>query len=395
MKYTFMHKTKEVLNMEIDEETGNIKKIMDIFSPEHLPFGVTYRDNKIERKKLNDWWINRSIPASREKIQGVLQELNITSSQQLLVKCFGLSLSDQYWVKPFNSNLKWESINFFENDFSEDIGDILVGNKRASKQISMISPDNTSEGNLRKRWKIIDGERILLKGGSGVNRQEVFNEKIASEIMRCLNINHVIYEIYWDKNIPYCGCKDFITVNEDFVSAWRLISSIPKANNMSEYNHLIMLCEKNGIKNIKKSLDEMLVLDFIISNEDRHFNNFGFIRDANTLEFRGFAPIFDSGSSLGFDTPTKLLNEYKHNWKPFMHGNIITQLDLISNFDWINFEKLKDVYSIITNVFSESNGFIDKERANAIADKVSKQIVILEEYASKKIKHKEVKKYEN
>ncbi len=41
----------------------------------------------------------------------------------------------------------------------------------------------------------------------------------------------------------------------------------------------------------------MIVLDYIIANEDRHLNNFGLLRNAETLEWYGFAPIYDSGSS--------------------------------------------------------------------------------------------------
>lgn len=45
----------------------------------------------------------------------------------------------------------------------------------------------------------------------------------------------------------------------------------------------------------------MMLLDYLICNQDRHFGNFGAIRDAVTLEWVGFAPIFDSGTSLWFD----------------------------------------------------------------------------------------------
>lgn len=60
-------------------------------------------------------------------------------------------------------------------------------------------------------------------------------------------------------------------------------------------------CELLGIGNITPFLDRMLVLDYIIANEDRHFNNFGALRNAETLEWLGMAPIYDSGSSLGYD----------------------------------------------------------------------------------------------
>ena len=42
----------------------------------------------------------------------------------------------------------------------------------------------------------------------------------------------------------------------------------------------------------------MFILDYLILNEDRHLNNFGIIRDVNTLKWIDIAPIFDNGQSL-------------------------------------------------------------------------------------------------
>ena len=42
----------------------------------------------------------------------------------------------------------------------------------------------------------------------------------------------------------------------------------------------------------------MIAADKIIGNDDRHFGNFGFIRDVETAKIIGFAPLFDSGSSF-------------------------------------------------------------------------------------------------
>ena len=55
------------------------------------------------------------------------------------------------------------------------------------------------------------------------------------------------------------------------------------------------ICSELGIQNIVRAMDEMLVVDFLIANEDRHFNNFGLLRNPETLEWIGAAPIFDSG----------------------------------------------------------------------------------------------------
>jgi hypothetical protein len=42
----------------------------------------------------------------------------------------------------------------------------------------------------------------------------------------------------------------------------------------------------------------MLVFDALIYNEDRHFGNFGLLRDNHTGEIKAPAPIFDHGLSL-------------------------------------------------------------------------------------------------
>ena len=89
------------------------------------------------------------------------------STEYLILKCYALSLSDHYWLRPMGSAINWSDVNFFENDFSRDVGEMLFGREPADKKrINLMSPDNTSEGWLKKKWIITDGERKLVKGGS-------------------------------------------------------------------------------------------------------------------------------------------------------------------------------------------------------------------------------------
>lgn len=219
----------------------------------------------------------------------------------LLVKCYGLSLSDQYWICPADSDLAWDTVNYFDNDFSDDIGDVLFGEAKKGNALNFSSPDNTSDGNLKKRWKIIGGRRCLVKGGSNPFRQQPFNEVIAAGIMKRLGIPYVPYTVTWNKGAPYSVCEDFVDNNTDLVSAWRIYDSQKKPNNLSVYGHFVNMCIKFGINDAVQFLDRMIVTDYIIANEDRHMNNFGLLRNAETLEWIGFAPIYDSGSSLGYD----------------------------------------------------------------------------------------------
>ena len=164
MEYTLMHKNLPVALIEIDEETGSISNIIEIFHEEHLPVGTVYtihHETKAQHMALNHWWTGRSIPASRSGIREALDELGVYDIALLLMHCMGLSLSGHYWIRPASSDIKWEDVNFFTNDFSDDIGDILFGTPKKQIGFDYSSPDNTSDGNLKKRWKIIHGKRFL------------------------------------------------------------------------------------------------------------------------------------------------------------------------------------------------------------------------------------------
>ncbi len=220
---------------------------------------------------------NRSIPANRDGLRDALEELNISSPTALLHKCYGLSLSDQYWICPEHSGLLWKNINFFDNTFTEDIGNILLGHASSSDDMSFINPDNTSDGWLKKKRSIVDGKRCLIKAGSNVYRQE-----------------------------PYSVCENFITKNTELATCNRLSESRKKPNNILNYRHFVNCCKEIGLDAVP-FIDRMLTVDFIIANVDRHTNNFGLMRNAETLEHIGFTPIYDSGSSLWFNALNDIL----------------------------------------------------------------------------------------
>ena len=381
MKCTFMHKRTPVAELELDDVTGFIQKIGSVYAPEHLPIGIPVRNEIADRAAFNDWWRDRSIPASRSGVREALESLGVADTKMLLVRCYGLSLSDQYWICPEGAELRWEDINFFQNDFSEDIGDVLFGERKKKDALNFSSPDSTSDGNLKKRWKIIDGKRCLIKGGSNPFRQQPFNEVIASGIMERLGIPHVSYTVIWSKDAPYSVCEDFVTENTELIPAWRLLQAKKQKNSTSRYRHLLECCELLGIGNITPFLDRMLVLDYIIANEDRHFNNFGALRNAETLEWLGMAPIYDSGSSLGYDKlPGQMKSEKDVGCKPFKNHHI-EQLRLVQSFDWVDLSMLNDVEDIIREVLSKDTDetYIDEHRINAVVNAVKRRIQNLEQ----------------
>ena len=381
MECILMHQRIPVSSIELDDATGFIRKIGDIYAPEHLPVGIPVRNGIADRASFNDWWTDRSIPASRSGIREALEILEIANTQLLLLRCYGLSLSDQYWIKPNGSDLSWDDINFFANSFSDDIGDVLFGAPKQANELNFSSPDNTSDGFLKKRWKIIDGKRCLIKGGSNPFRQQPFNEVIATEIMARLDIPHVPYRLIWNHDAPYSVCEDFVDENTELIPAWRVMMTQKKNNSVSVYRHFVNCCESLGVRDVVPFLDRMITLDYIIANEDRHFNNFGLIRNAETLAWIGMAPIYDSGSSLGYDKlPGQMKSEKDVGCKPFKNHHA-EQLRLVQSFDWLDLTKLHDIEDVIRTTFSTDTdeNYIDEHRINAIVDSVQRRLRNLEQ----------------
>ena len=380
MNYALMHKDIPVADLTLDEATGSIQRVDELLHGEHLPVGIPVQHGVADRAALNEWWEDRSIPASRSGLREALETMGVASSKLLLSRCYGLSLSDHYWIKPAGSGLTWSQVNFFENSFSEDVGDALFGTPVRKEGFDFSSPDNTSDGFLKKRWKIIDGKRCLIKAGSPPFQQQPFNEVIASRMADRWGIPHIPYTLLWDDGLPYSVCEDFVTPDTELVPAWRVMQTQKKGNQTSVYQHYRNCCEKLGVPGTTHALDQMLVLDYLIANEDRHFNNFGLLRNPDTLEWLGPAPIYDSGSSLGYDKLTPQIRSGRNvTCKPFKKTHQ-DQLRLVISFDWLDFAKLDGVDQDIREVFVGAEEFIDKERLEAIVASVNQRIQMLETF---------------
>lgn len=357
-----MHKDIEVADLGIDGD--GISEIGSVHSPEHMPLGTTIKGIG-DRRALNEWWKGRSIPASRKGLESLLTALSIDDPIELLTKSFGLSLSDQYWIRPADESIAWGDVDFFQNPFSEDIGDLLFGEQQKVGEMNLSSPDNTSEGNLQKRWKIVYGERRLLKSGSKPSFQEPFNEVIASNILEFLDLPHVPYELVQSIDGVLSSCADFIDTDTEYISAYRTMKAHKRRNDESMYGSFVSMCAEHGL-DATPFLDCMLSFDYLIANTDRHLNNFGIIRNATTLEWTGIAPLFDNGGSLWFDYMTEDVGSVAGlECEPF-DKNFEKQLGMVTSFDWLDPDELDRIPSIVRTVMTEENGWRYQSRTDAI-----------------------------
>ncbi len=361
MKEILMNKNVEILIAEYDTGPSVYTRIYRVKNINYAPCILKsfYVENDINndsfRTNLNEWFKGRGIPSWRDKLDLLLHRLNIIAPYELLDKAFGLSLSDQYWLKPYDSNISYNDINFFDNDF--DYAEFMeaslsTNSKQIKKETSLKTPNNTTDGMLKKAWIIDNGIRYLLKSGYKNDSLQPFNEVLASEICERLGFNHVKYTIDTYKDIVVSKCPCFITKDTEFITCNQIINNIKRHDN--DYEEYIKKLEDNGIENARKKVENMYILDFIIMNEDRHLNNFGIIRDVNTLKWIDVAPIFDNGQSLNIEYYDEEEIHISNNGRLFYEIKSFDEIiKLIKNIKRIDINKLDGIVEWFDNLLHQ------------------------------------------
>lgn len=256
---------------------------------ERLPLGMSPTSESLTR-----WLRHRTIPANRAYAQNFLSKNGLSENDfiGILQICKGLSLTDCYWVTYPNDQKTFAEVNLFDNRFSQVLSQIAFtgyGSSPASKFRS--SPEFTTNGMLPKAWRRKEGKVLLYKGGtSGLANtgKEPYSEFYAAQVADAMGIPHVTYGLSKWKGQLCSTCELFTSKDISFVPASTLIST-------SRISQIIDWFDDHGWKN---DLADMLVLDAVIRNTDRHLGNFGFLVDNHTNQLLRPAPIFDNGLSL-------------------------------------------------------------------------------------------------
>lgn len=389
MKKILMNKNTEVLLADYDSATGSFISVDEIYNIDYAPYILrNWTDKEQLRIKLCSWFRGRGIPSWRDKLDILLHRLNVVAPNELLDKAFGLSLSDQYWIKPYNSSIKYDDVNFFDNDF--DYTEFLEASlsKNSNTIISedgLRTPNNTTDGMLKKAWIIEDKTRYLLKGGYKNELLQPFNEVLASEICARLGFNHVTYTLDMYKDMVVSKCPCFINKDTELVTCYQIEKGIARHNSVEDYEEYIKILENHNIKDARIKMEDMYILDFLIMNEDRHLNNFGIIRDVNTLEWLDVAPIFDNGQSLNIDyydeEELHISGEGRlfYEVKPF--DDIIKIVKDIKRLDLTKLDGLVEWFDDLLHKYQSYTGFFDI-RINRLCILLNRQINKLKELQS-------------
>ena len=268
-------------------------------------------DLKLTDEGIVKWLEHRVIPKNRQFVDEILKSfgLSVNNTKGIIDVCMGLSLNDSYWVVKSDFDGKYADYNLYENRFSEALSLVAYTGVGTGNEAFSTSPEFTTNGMLRKAWRFVENDGIYLyKGGTegAVNAgNEPYSEYYASQIAEVMGLNAVHYDLENWKGILASKCKLFTDIDTAFVPIGRLMKE-------GTLKAALDIYDEYG-KDFREQVNSMLVFDALIYNEDRHFGNFGLLRDNHSGKVIAPAPIFDNGLSLfnfGIPDDFKNLAEY-------------------------------------------------------------------------------------
>ena len=237
---------------------------------------------------------SRIIPKNRAFVEDILRSYNLTLNDKkgVIDVSKGLSLTDDYWIVQ-DQSLDFDKYNLFDNEFSDVLSLVAFTGYSSKVKGLFSSPELSTNGMLPKTWRRINNEVFLYKGSTSylgaINTgMEPYSEYYAAQIAEALGYKHVKYNLDIWKDQVVSICPLFTTKDISYVPIGLVIKS---GGIKSVFNYIKEL-------GFQKDLSNLLLFDAITANQDRHFGNFGLLRDNNTGKYIGLAPIFDNGESL-------------------------------------------------------------------------------------------------
>lgn len=249
----------------------------------HMPlYLVSYDD-------LEGWLEGRAIDRHRPNSRILKKVLRLTDSSDLaaVLRAHGATITDNYWVLRSEESLTYDQVRFSEDSFAEVAltGSFSSFSKQYSdRELSSGSPELTNIGSYEKCWRLIDGSWWLYKSGNVLER---YSEVFISRLGKLLGFSVAEYQ----PENGFVKTRDFTEGKYNFEPAEAIVGE--EEDYSFNYDRLTALASILG----EEYLD-ILFMDALCFNVDRHTKNYGVLRDRATGEIVGMAPNFDNNIAL-------------------------------------------------------------------------------------------------
>lgn len=254
----------------------------------------------------------RVLPLDRENAKKILMLLKLEQSQspvyraKIAISCRAVTLQDNYWIKLEKDKITWKDVDIRQNKLSKIVAQVALHGTSLTLQGKVHTPELTLHGAYAKCWKREDGDLYLYKRGHNGSSESKIEVEVSNLLDKC-NVNHLKYEKGYSNNEYCCKCKCMSTSDISILSGMDFTS----------------YCNVMGLEPLKETMKidaenmyKMFIVDYLISNSDRHGENWGLFYDCNTMKILGCHPLYDHNNA--FDRET--MKDNTGGMSPFYEG---------------------------------------------------------------------------
>ena len=293
----------------------------------------TPKEIAVNFDKIRHFFADRTLSLSRDNAKQILislgesQHLTEEESYQLSLKCRALSVTDSFWIKEDNENVKFQDINLRTNSLSDAIFQITMKGTPISLTHDILAADISTKGMFRKAWMREKDGLYLYKSDKTSDFINTKCELFASSLLEKSNIPHISYSKVIKEDVFCCKCPCFTDNDKSFVE-WAYVKDYFKRKGLDILDFVK--------ENYATEFANLIMTDYIFANPDRHIFNYGFMVDAKSNKIIGLAPAFDYNQSfiallmnkekefeqLIYPLTEKTIADTVEEWKAFSNINI-------------------------------------------------------------------------
>lgn len=252
-------------------------------------------------------WINYRLQIrNRDKLYQMARFQNITYVQDYLDVTKAIQATDTFWVKTRPDDC-WDNVSPYRNRISRIAASIAIDglDHRYQPVLRTPQPQYTIAGQADKCIKRLDGKTglYLLKSCGQIGWREPnvvrpYQELCAQQVEELLGFRRYTDYTVVEKNTadgvkPYSICKLF--TNED----QSLIDFQDQKFGQMNIKQTLQFLKDSGKVEQLQTLKDMLLLDQLILNYDRHTGNLGYLYQPDSFKILELAPIFDNDCGFG------------------------------------------------------------------------------------------------
>ncbi|MBS6196004.1 MAG: hypothetical protein KH828_10550 [Clostridiales bacterium] len=302
----------------------------------HLPFALRKQDVTVV--DFIEWASNRTLSIGRSYAKEILNSLRLSQSNRYAVSkaCRGLSLEDSYWICQEEDRKTWKEVNLFHNPLTLFITEISLSGRSihypmtAQIKKEIHTPELTTLGASAKGW---------IRHEDGLYLHKVGKYEIpADAILTALKIPHIPYRISADQEInSYLSeeRKQWISGVGEVIVNSRLFTTEDTA--MVTFEEFKIFCEAYEMNPYEEAINidrefyyKMQIADYILNNNDRHEQNWGFFMDNESGKIIGYCPLFDHDHA--FSAYSQVISQTTEEEKTLLGAALAAQKELQMDF---------------------------------------------------------------